>query len=443
MLRFPPSFPALLRHDVEGLDFFGIMRRLYPATTRNDLFNADIQIAGRPRTFDTREDSAFRHYGPTKFELVAAIHAILKGQATVRSADGSVRKQPIALLGSPLAHALDAATTVGRPTGNVAAGALAIVVEVEEKISPISTWRAKWETSEGLNLAGRTIVFNGRSINVFVVERGRRADRYRARELRIHLLRLHAEREYLRRIAKLLAVEDFVDRCEHVQIERIQGALNQSLRTLTRIRGHGFSTPEITAAFAADRTLSGSELETLAERVSTFRPVIQKRLQELKQLEDTVEVRWRELLNQAPSNRNVIYIREASVSSYDQRGSQIGAAGANAFASNFSFGDQLNLQTMSSTETESLQAALRTLRKHLAEQLLHDSQMEVGDEEITATEIGNAIGALSEAENAITVKDDQRAADALRRCGRWLAVFAQGIGVEIAAAAIRAALRLP
>ena len=51
---------------------------------------------------------------------------------------------------------------------------------------------------------------------------------------------------------------------------------------------------------------------------------------------------------------------------YDQRGSQIGAAGDKASATNFSFGGQLNLGEMSTADTEALQSALRTLRKHLA-----------------------------------------------------------------------------
>ena len=131
------------------------------------------------------------------------------------------------------------------------------------------------------------------------------------------------------------------------------------------------------------------------------------------------------------------------MSQYDQRGSQIGAAGNNASASNFSFGGQLNLQTMSPADAEALQSALRTLRKHLADQLLTDSAINIDSEEISVTEIGNAIGALSEAEEAISAKDDQRAYNALQRSGRWLASFAQAVGIEVAAAAIRAALHLP
>ena len=131
------------------------------------------------------------------------------------------------------------------------------------------------------------------------------------------------------------------------------------------------------------------------------------------------------------------------MSHYDQRNSQIGAAGDHASATEFSFGGQRNLGAMSTTDTEALQSALRTLRKHLADRLIADSVMDVDSEEVTPTQIGNAIGALSEAEEAVAAKDEQRAESALRRCGRWLASFAQQVGVALAAAAIQAALHSP
>ena len=128
---------------------------------------------------------------------------------------------------------------------------------------------------------------------------------------------------------------------------------------------------------------------------------------------------------------------------YDQRGSHIGAAGDKALATNFSFGGQLNLTETLPADTEALQAALRILRRHLADQLLADSVIDVESEEVSPTQIGDAIGALSEAEAAIAAKDGQRAQSALRRGGRWLATFAQQVGVELAAAVIRGALSLP
>lgn len=442
-LRFPPSSPALIAHAVPGLEFFGLKRRLYPATTRGDLFYADLQLVGRDGLFSRRRGSWFRSYVPTRLDLVAIVEAVLRLPTTVRFAEGLLSDQPVGKLGSPIASAFDAATTVGGRSEWVVAGTLAIAMEIETRDEVFATWVGKWRVSDGLQLAARTVAFDGRKINVFVVERSRLVDRHQSRALRIHVLRLHAEREFLRRLARILSVDGFLDRCEHSQVERIQDALNQCLRTLTRAASYGFSTPEIATAFVADRTLTGAELEVLVERVRTFRPIIRRRLDRLQELEESVEARWRVFLDQDPEKRNFIYIREAHMSKYDQRGSQIGAAGDNASALNFSFGGQLNLDAMSPADTEGLQSALRILRKHLADKLLADSVITVESNEISPTEIGSAIGALSEAEHAIGKKDEQGAQNALQRSGRWLASFAQEVGVELAAAAIRAVLHLP
>jgi hypothetical protein len=442
-LRFPPSYQSLLARDVPGLVFFGVKRRLYPATTRNDLFHVDLQLAGRSGRFSPSPKPPSRRYSPAEIDLAVVVKAVLSVPTTVHSALSTPARQPLGRFGPPIARALDAATTTGGPSGNVLSGAPAIFLEVEGPDIVSTRWGGQWEISDGLRLAARTVAFDGRAVSVFVAVRQPPANRYLARALRIHVLRLHAEREYLRRIARLLAAEGFLEGCSQTQVERVQDALNQSLATLTRVRAKDFLTEEVATAFMADRTISGSELEVLTERVSAFRPIIRKRLQRLQDLEDSVVAKWGRFLEQNPDGRNYIYIGEAHMSQYDQRGSQIGAAGDNASASNFSFGGQLNLQTMSSADAEALQSALRTLRKHLADQLLTDAAIDIDSEEISVTEIGSAIGALSEAEEAISAKDDQRAYSALQRSGRWLASFAQAVGIEVAAAAIRAALHLP
>jgi hypothetical protein len=443
MLKFPASCPSLLSRDIQGLEFFGIKRRLYPATTRNDLFHMDVQIAGRANRFGHGHGSAYRRYEATQFDLVAVVTVMLAMRATVRSVGRSAADQQLARLGPLAASAFDAATTIGGPSGKVMSGAVAVVIEVEQRDDVVTTWAGRWELDEGLRLAARDVIFGGRPVSVFVVERSRQADWLRGRALRIHVLRLHAEREYLRRLVRLLGAQEFLDECDATQAESIQYALNQCLRTLTQVVSYGFPTAEIATAFVADRTLSGAELEVLMERVQTLRPAIGRRLRRLKELDDATEQRWRRLLEDNPSAKNFVFVREMRMSHYDQRGSQIGAAGENASASNFSFGEQLNLAGMAAPDIETLMSALRTLRKHLADRLIADAVIEVGDQEVTQPEIGSAIGAVSEAEQAITAGDEQAAQKALQRCGSWLASFAQGVGVEIAAAAIRSALHLP
>lgn len=425
-VRLAPSYAALLAREVPGVEFFGVKRRLYPATAHNELFYADLQTVGRSAGW---------------VDLSRTIQAVLAAPATVRSPGNHVVESQLGRLGPPIAQALDAATTTGGPSGVIYAGAPCVVVEVGDQDTLFGTWLGEWGIDGDLRLNATTVAFDGRAIGVFLLTKLRRHRRDRARALRIHVLRLHAEREYLRRVARLLAADEFVDALGHIQLERVQWSLNKSLQTLTRAQSHGFSTAEITTAFVADRTLARSELEALIERVEVFRPVIRRRLRLLQEQDDANESRWRELIEGDPHRRNFVYVKEVRVSSYDQRGSQIGAAGDGASASNVNFGAQLNL-AMSPTAAADLQLAIQTLRKHLTDSLRRDSMIEIDNEKITAVQVRGAIGSLSEAEEAIAAQDEQRAVGALRRSGRWLASFADRVGVAVAAGAIRATLGL-
>ena len=465
VLRFPPSYSHLVQREIPELRFLGVKRRLYPANSRNDFFYADIQMVIRSKEHISEMERWYRdqegvwrdqkgrwleHEGPwrdqkvgvTKFNLVDTVQSVLKIPTTIKSPSEGLSHCSVGKLGRPIAEAFDAATTAGPPTGKVFAGTLAVVIELEGYDEVSATWEGYWQSEYSTLLSGRPIVFEGRAINIFVLKPEDRSTSKVTRSLRIHILRLHAERQFLRQIARMMTVEGFIDNCTRVQLDKIQYSLNQCLIALTRVRKYGLSTPETMAAFLADQTMSGHELETLIERVQGFRPIINRRLRQLQQLNNDVEQQWRTFAEVDQNIKNFIYVKEAHMSKYDLRNSQVGAAGDNSLAAGFSFGSQLNLDAMPPNDAEILQAALRTLRKHLADRLLADSIIEIGSEEISPTEIGDAIGALSEAERAIGDKDTPRVENALRRSGQWLAAFAQGLGVDLAAAAIRKALHL-
>ena len=298
VLRFPPSYAALLSRDVPSLQFVGIKRRLYPANARNDLFHLDLQIAGRSRKFSLPAEAPFRRNRPTEFDLVTTVQSLLNQKVTIWWPDTSATKEAVGLLGSDMAWAFDAATTIGGASGQVVPGPLALTIEVGEHDDVSAQWQGEWDVGGGLILRAKPVVFQGRTVNVFVVARPGRVHRDRARALRIHLLRLHAERQYLRRIARLLAPHDFLGTCNIQQVERIQHGLNECLAALTRAKSARFSTLELSTAFLADRTLTGSELDVLVERVQAFRPVIARRLQQLRHLDDMAEERARRWLEQ-------------------------------------------------------------------------------------------------------------------------------------------------
>jgi hypothetical protein len=86
-----------------------------------------------------------------------------------------------------------------------------------------------------------------------------------------------------------LAKEGFIEGCDRTQLDRVQYALSQSLKVLTRARRAGTSFKDLKVAFVLDKTLSGDELASMTERVETFRPAIGRRLQDLAKLEYNFE----------------------------------------------------------------------------------------------------------------------------------------------------------
>jgi len=435
VLRFPASYPALLSRSLPALSFFGIKRRLFPATTRNDLFHADVHLLAR-RSSGARQGRAL-------IELAGAVPTVLGAPTAVHYADGLTSQQPLGAFGKAVARALDMATTLDSPSGLIYPGTPAVALEAYETERVKPGWGVKFSVDGGPQIIARTVVFAGKTVNTFLITHAAGDDYNVVRALRVHILRLHSEREFLRRIVQVIAREDFPEEFSEPQVERLQFALNQSLAALTRAQSHGFSTPELMTAFLADSTLSGADLDVLTDRVSGFRPVISRRLKALRALEGESREEWQQVLADHPEAKNFFYIREAHMSTYDQRNSQIGAAGDNPTASNFSFAGQLNLTTMPPGDIDTLISAVRTLRKHLAGHLADDRVIDIGTDQITAAQIGGAIGDLSEAEAAITGKDQARLSKALARSGQWLASFAHDVGVDIVAAAIRASLHLP
>jgi hypothetical protein len=179
------------------------------------------------------------------------------------------------------------------------------------------------------------------------------------------------------------------------------------------------------------------------ERIKKFRPTIRRRLDALVTQENTAGEAWNRLLQRGPDGNSFIITQEVNMSSYDFRGSQVGAAGDNASASNFSFGNQVNANSISSEEFRALEIEIQTLSRLLADRLTSQSIVQVNSEQISPMQIGTAIGALSEAEEGAANKSGPHLQGALQKCGAWLISFAQEVGVELAASAIRSALHMP
>jgi len=232
-----------------------------------------------------------------RLNVSRAVDLILSMPTTVRSRTDKTTSTEFGRIGTPIAQSFEAATTVGDLSGDAVAGKPAVAIELDSEDKATAKWGGSWKV-DGLELSATTVMFYHRAIPVFVIERPSRLDHYRARALRAHLLRLHAEREYLRRMASLLSNDGFIDSVGARQLESIQGALNSSLAVLTRARSFGHLTQDIASAF------SGAELETLVDRIQPFRPVIRRRLERLLEQDDMVEKRWREFIGRLPEGRS-------------------------------------------------------------------------------------------------------------------------------------------
>jgi hypothetical protein len=201
----------------------------------------------------------------------------------------------------------------------------------------------------------------------------------------------------------------------------LQRALDESLSLLVSRRKNGFDTQSLLlSAFFADEVLSGAESDALALRLVGMRPTLTRKLNDLVERQELQLEEARRL----KENHSDVYvlIGENHMSKYDQRNSQIGAAGDGAKASNFTFGPLISGVTSGDSLAELL-SDLDKLRSALASVIVDGKPLVVDGEEVDLGEIGSTIGIVSEAGAAIKSGKEDEAASLLHRAGRWLARF--------------------
>jgi hypothetical protein len=286
VLRFPRSFPMELTRRADGqVEFFGINRRLYPATFRNDLFHLEVQVTGASRAFQRWGNDGWAIYEYAPFDLPAVLTGLLEATVTIKGPVGSVTTK-LRHAGPDLAAAFEQATMRADAAGHVVSGAPAVVLEVMDHEEPGSAWRMRKDVEGGLSLYAEPRDGRKLGIQTWMISR-QIPDSRRSRELRIHLLRLHSEREFLRQLCRLLLSSPDVNQLDETRSNSLQEAVSESLALLTRWKAYGFNNFDLMqVAFAADRVVTTQEYEVLAERVKSLRGIIAKRLNELHKIED-------------------------------------------------------------------------------------------------------------------------------------------------------------
>jgi hypothetical protein len=295
VLRFPVGFPVILTESVGGvINFYGINRRLFPATERDDLFHLDVQIAGSSWAFPPGERPEWTlsrsglgsTYGDPTFNLLKFLKGLLDTPVVVHGPGNATKSAPLRKAGTLVADSFESATMT-RPSENaVVIGKPAIVLEFMDHEDPGQAWNLRNKIGHGLTLSAQPKGAPQADAQVWMISRRERRNRS-SRELRIHLLRLHSEREFLRQLCGLLRRAGFVNALDEVRSDRLQESIADSLQLLTKRERYGFDTIDLMqAAFAADRVVSTQEHDVLALRVRGMRRSIAKRLEALRTIED-------------------------------------------------------------------------------------------------------------------------------------------------------------
>jgi hypothetical protein len=262
--------------------------------------------------------------------------------------------------------------------------------------------------------------------------------RRRVRELRVHVLRLHSIDQFLTGLTKEVwagtrARSSFATTPSSAY-DRLQRAIVSVLGTLrsARIAGIGPAPNLLSAAFLAHELIEDNGLQLLEQRLlAAARPDVLRKLRDLASTEADRR-RLDEVLNVGRDPVGVLTINGGvHVSSYNIQGSNIGAVGDNASASDFVQGPTVNVIKVGGQDLDQLKlvAELGGLRAAI-------SRGETGQEDSA----GNAQAVLAEAETAARQGDGEKVKASLAKLGRWVLQLAQATGAGVATAAIAHAL---
>lgn len=238
---------------------------------------SDGETVGRIESGFVRRTPAHEEplLGDTVAELVAAALEL-----PVRVRGGSTLECPLGGAGSGLAARLLDATTrwCAAPDGFRpqqwwigAAPVMALVEYVPGEVQslPRGAVRAQAELPVGTVLHHVRLDYSAGTARVWLLEVEPPTSAVELRELRLHLMRLNAERESIRRVIRLLSTNELPLRPEAVTLRRLVGYLERAAGFLGRrtVYGHDQSAL-LRAAYGAEDLISAAERRGLGLRVA-------------------------------------------------------------------------------------------------------------------------------------------------------------------------------
>lgn len=262
--------------------------------------------------------------------------------------------------------------------------------------------------------------------------------RRRVRELRIHVLRLHSIYQFLTSLTKAVwastrAQSPFAT-TPSAAYDQLQFAIACFVGTLrsARVAGIGPAPNLLSAAFLAHEIIEDNGLHVIEQRLlAAARPDVLRKLRDLAG-EEADRSLLDEVLNAGRDRTGLLTINGGvHVGKYDIHGSNIGAVGDNASASDFVQGQALNVIKVGGQDFDQF--------KLVAE--LGDLRAAIGRGEASSEGSADESQAvLAEAETAARKGDGEGVKASLAKLGRWVLRLAQATGAAVAAAAIAHAM---
>jgi hypothetical protein len=290
---------------------------------------------------------------------------------------------------------------------------------------PAATFPDERLESAGLRLSYRTVKIDELEVRVWAIETAGDSDSDAARGLRIHLARLHAERECLSRVLRLISSRSI----PIVPGSRGTDLLQQYLRWAFRVQSEGVANGLPTQAILTS-AYESDELVTPGERVSLLEELTDVRLNIRRLVErSTAPVPGETSAAPRPYVGTInVYETRTNVAGDQYTANQAGAQGPNAHVHDVTFnqiweasGEDLDLKTLAD-ELAELCARLR--------------------QDASESEQALSAGAVDAAEKAAAQGDGPKALKFLGQAGRWALDVATQLGLTVAEAALRMAMGL-
>ena len=261
-------------------------------------------------------------------------------------------------------------------------------------------------------LSHHLIPYKGESLRVWLIGEYWSSDTLR--QLRIFLLRLHAERSCLRQILRNILTGKLIVPQRSGQSRMLQEYLNQATKRIKRLNDYSDKRVEAEVgelAREAEDYIAPGECDALFNALKIID--VEKNI--FRKVEDFVH--------------QSILVKEQFMGDQYNISGQAGVVGSNAYAHDMTF-NQIGSQLEESMDLLKLANELSTLRQAMMK-------------ESTEVEHSIAVGDVAKAEQAAKSKDAVKVVEYLKPTGKWTLDIASKIGVPIAIEALKRAIGIP